>query len=218
MLNFIAAGLSSYVVLYLLKNPLSQNPESRPLAGGYLIHQFACFGGAPVSTALPVALLAAAMVWFILWRTPLGFEIRAVGQSESAARAAGIAPGRIRIIALSLAGALAGMVGISEVLGNSGKFIIGFSPDYGFMGIAVALLGRNHPAGIVAAAFLFGALHKGTADLDLETEHVTRELSLVLQALIILSVSADALWTWFQKKSESPKSWRTTNKSGTTAS
>jgi simple sugar transport system permease protein len=207
MLNFVAAGISSYVVLYLLKNPDSQNPESRPVGAGYLIHQFAFFGGAPVSSALPVALLAAALVWFLLWRTPLGFEIRSVGQCESAARAAGIVPGRIRIIALSLAGALAGMVGISEVLGNSGKFIVGFSPDYGFMGIAVALLGRNHPAGVVAAAFLFGALHKGTADLDLETDHVTRELSLVLQALIILSVSADALWIWLRK------SWRTVSES-----
>jgi simple sugar transport system permease protein len=67
------------------------------------------------------------------------------------------------------------------------------------MGIAVALLGRNKPLGVVGAALLFGALHKGTADLDLETEHVTRELSLVLQALIILSVSAEALWTWITK-------------------
>jgi simple sugar transport system permease protein len=107
------------------------------------------------------------------------------------------------------------MVGISEVLGNSGKFIVGFSPDYGFMGIAVALLGRNHPVGVVAAAFLFGALHKGTADLDLETDHVTRELSLVLQALIILSVSADALWTRLGKKSETRKSWPTATNPGT---
>ncbi len=208
MLNFVAAGLSSYVVLYLLKNPGSQNPESRPIGPGYLVHQFALFGGAPVSTALPLALLAAALVWFLLWRTSLGFEIRAVGENESAARTAGIVPGRIRIIAMALAGALAGMVGISEILGNSGKFIVGFSPDYGFMGIAVALLGRNHPAGVVASALLFGALHKGTADLDLETDHVTRELSLVLQALIILSVSADALWSWLRKKSEfaAPKS------------
>jgi ABC-type uncharacterized transport system permease subunit len=66
----------------------------------------------------------------------------------------------------------------------------------------VALLGRNQPFGVVAAALLFGALHKGTSDLDLETEHVTRELSLVLQALIILSVSADGLWSWMKKRGE----------------
>jgi len=196
MLNFIAAGLTSYVALYLLKNPDSQNPETKPIGAGYLVHQFDIFGGAPVSLAFPLALLAAATVWLWLDRTTLGFEVRAVGQNEAAARAAGIDAARIRIIALSAAGGLAGLVGIAEVLGNAGKFRVGFSPEYGFIGIAVALLGRNRPLGVVLAALLFGALHKGTADLDLETEHVTHELSLVLQGLIILSVSAEGLWTW----------------------
>jgi general nucleoside transport system permease protein len=86
------------------------------------------------------------------------------------------------------------------VLGNAGKFKVGFSPEYGFIGIAVALLGRNQPMGVVAAALLFGALHKGAAALDLETERVTQELSLVLQALIILSVSAEALWDWLKRR------------------
>jgi simple sugar transport system permease protein len=200
MFNFIAAGLASFVTLNLLKNPDSQNPETRPIGAGYLVHQFAWFGGAPVSLALFIALLAAFLTWVLLWRTVLGFEIRAVGQNEDAARTAGINVGRIRILAMTLAGALAGLVGVAEVLGNAGQFKVGFSPDYGFIGIAVALLGRNHPAGVVAAALLFGALHKGTADLDLETEHVTRDISLVLQALIILSVSAEGLWSWLKKR------------------
>jgi simple sugar transport system permease protein len=200
MLNFVAAGLASYVALYLLKNPASQNPETRPIGEGYLIHQLSMFGGAPVSLALPLALAAAAAVWVFLWRTVPGFELRAVGQSERAARAAGIDAGRIRIIALSLAGGLAGLVAVGEVLGNAGKFRVGFSPEFGFIGIAVALLGRNHPAGVVAAALLFGALHKGAAALDLETERVTQELSLVLQALIILSVSAEGLWDWMGRR------------------
>ena len=123
-----------------------------------------------------------------------------MGQNEAAARSAGIDAGRIRIIAMSMAGGLAGLVGVGEVLGNAGKFKLGFSPEYGFLGIAVALLGRNQPIGVLAAALLFGALHKGTSDLDMETEHVTRELSLVLQALIILSVSADGLWSWLKKR------------------
>jgi simple sugar transport system permease protein len=160
--------------------------------------QYPAFGGAQVSAALPLALISAAAVWMLLWRTSLGFQIRAVGQSEAAARSAGINAARIRIVALSLAGALAGLVGISEVLGNAGRFKVDFSPGFGFMGIAVALLGRNSPAGVVLAALLFGALHKGTGALDLETEHVTRELSLVIQALIILSVSADGLWVWLK--------------------
>jgi len=136
----------------------------------------------------------------LLWRTVLGYDMRAVGQSEPAARAAGIDPGRIRIIAMALAGGLAGLVGVGEVLGNAGRFRLGFSPDFGFIGIAVALLGRNRPLGVVAAALLFGALHKGAGDLDLETDHVTRELSLILQALVILSVCADGLWGWMNKR------------------
>ena len=201
MLNFIAAGLASYVTLYLFKNPDTQNPETRQIGAGYLIHQFGIFGGAPVSTALPLAVLTAILVWILLWKTVIGYEMRAVGQSESAARAAGIDAGKIRIFAMALAGGLAGLVGVGEVLGNAGKFRLGFSPQYGFIGIAVALLGRNQPAGVVAAALLFGALHKGTADLDLETDHVTREVSLILQALIILSVSAEGLWSWMKGRS-----------------
>ena len=200
MFNFIAAGLASYVALYVLRNPDSQNPETRAIGSGYLLAPWSLFGGAPLGLALPLALFAAWGAWFFLWRTVPGFELRAVGQNETAARAAGIDPGRARILGLALAGGLAGLVGVAEVLGNAGRFRVGFSPEYGFMGIAVALLGRNHPAGVVAAAFLFGALHKGAADLDLETEHVTREVALLLQALVILSVCADGLWDWVLRR------------------
>ncbi len=200
MLNFIAAGLASYVTLYLLKNPESQNPETQTIGGSYLIHQFGIFNSAPVSLALPLAIVCAGLMWIFLWRTTLGFELRAVGQSEPAARAAGIDTGKIKIIALSLAGAMAGLVGVAEVLGNAARFKVGFSPEYGFMGIAVALLGRNQPLGVVASALLFGALHKGAGDLDLETEHITREVGMMLQALIILSVSAEGLWAWMRRK------------------
>jgi ABC-type uncharacterized transport system permease subunit len=199
MFNFIAVGLSSYVTLYLLKNPESQNPETRTIGEAYLLRQFSFFNPAPVSLALPLALLCAGLLWILLWRTALGFQLRTVGQSEPAARAAGIDTGRIKIIAMSLAGALAGLVGVAEVLGNSARFKVGFSPEYGFMGIAVALLGRNQPLGIIASALLFGALHKGAQDLDIETEHVTHEVVLILQALVILSVSAEGLWAWTRR-------------------
>jgi len=194
MFNFIAAGISSYVALHPLANPDSQNPETRPIGPGYQLAQWAVFGGAPLGWALPLALLAAGGCWLYLWRTAAGYELRVVGQSEAAAGVAGISPARVRITALTLAGGLAGLVGVVEVLGNSGRFKPGFSPQYGAMGIAVALLGKNHPAGVVAAALLFGALHKGAADLDMETEHVTRDMALILQALVILSVCADGLW------------------------
>lgn len=194
MLNFVAAGLASYVTLYLLKDSESQSPETRAIGANYLIGHFSIFGDAAVSTALFGALGVALALAFVLRFSIFGFELKAVGESEEAARTAGVDPAKIRIAAMFLAGAVAGLVGVGEVCGNAGRFRLGFSPDYGFMGIAVALLGRNQPLGVVFAALLFGALHKGSADLDLETENVTRDLSLILQALIILSVSAEGLW------------------------
>ncbi len=200
MLNFIASGMCSWVTLYLLKNPNTQNPETESVGPGYLISHLNFFGEAPVSVAIFIALFVAVLFWFFLWKTALGYEIRAVGQSESAARAAGIDAAKIRILAMTISGGLAGLVGVSEVLGNAGRFKLGFSPGYGFMGIAVALLGRNRPLGVIASAFLFGALHKGTSDLDMETENVTRDFSLILQSLVILCVSANGLWSVFGKR------------------
>src|SRR6185295_19037068 len=169
MLNFVAAGLASYGTLYLFRNYESQNPETAAVGKSYMIRHLEFFGDASVSTALFLALLSAFAYWVFLWKTPRGFEIRAVGQSELAARTAGIDPGRTRILAMALAGGLAGLVGVCEVLGSAGRFKMGFSPDYGFIGIAVALLGRGNPLGVVASAFLFGALHKVSVDLALAT-------------------------------------------------
>lgn len=200
MLNFIAAGLASYVTLYLIKNPETQNPESLPIGPGYAITRFAVFGDAPVSSALVLALVVAASAWWFLWRTSSGFELRAVGQNETAARRSGVDAGRARMFAMALAGGIAGLVGVGEVLGNAGRFRLGFSPDFGFIGIAVALLARGNIGGIVASALLFGALHKGASDLDMETEHITRDLSQILQALVILAVAADGLWVWLRRR------------------
>lgn len=197
MFNFIAAGLSSWVTLYLLRNTHSQNPETLLVGAGYRLPHLAIFGDAPVSVAVFIALLATFLVWFYLSKTVSGFETRAVGQNEPAARAAGIQVARVRIQAMAIAGGLAGLVAANEVLGSAGRFKLGFSPGYGFMGIAVALLGRNRPFSVLASALLFGALHKGTSDLDLETENVTRDLSQILQAMVILCVSATGLWEFF---------------------
>lgn len=200
MLNFIAAGITSWVTLYLLKNPESQNPETAAVAPQYLIPHLSIFEDAPANAALFIAFAIAGLFWFFLWRTVLGYEVRAVGQNENAARAAGIHAVKIRILAMTVAGALAGLVGMAEVLGHASRFKIGFSPGYGFIGIAVALLGRNKPIGVVASALLFGALHKGTSDLDLETENVTRDISQILQAMVILCVSAEGFWSYFGEK------------------
>jgi simple sugar transport system permease protein len=199
MFNFIAAGITSWLVIEPLRNPDTQNPETAPIGEAFLLAPFRVFDDAPVGPAFLLAVMAAFLLWLFLNRTSLGYELRAVGQNEHAARTAGIDIARIRIFAMAVAGGLAGLVAVGEVLGNAGRFKVGFSPDYGFMGVAVALLARNHPIGILFAAFVFGALHKGAMDLDLETENVTRDLALVLQACVILSVSAEGAWHWLKR-------------------
>lgn len=198
MLNFVAAAFVSWAITTQLQNPGNQSPETRPVGAAYSLRSWdpvaRFFPDAPVSIAFVLALIVAWMVWVFLWRTPWGYELRATGQNEKAAAAAGVSVSRVRQGALALAGALAGLVAVSEVLGGVGKMRLGFSPDFGFMGIAVALLAGGHPLGVVLAALLFGALHKGAADLDIETEFVTRELSGVIQALVILAVSVAVAW------------------------
>jgi simple sugar transport system permease protein len=199
MLNFVAAALASLAITDWLQNPESQSPETSHIAPAYFLRSWdpvhAWFGAeAPVSLAFPVALLSAVALWLFLFRTPWGFELRAAGQNERAAAAAGIDVAKARQRAMWIAGLLAGGVALSEVLCTAGRFRLGFSPDYGFIGIAVALLARNHPIGILFSALLFGALHKGAGDLDIETDYVTRDLSLVIQALVILCVSIATAW------------------------
>ncbi len=191
MLNFIAAGLVSYLTLYVFKAPLAQSPETAVIAPGYVISRY-------LALALPIG--AAVVVAFIFRRTVLGFEMQAVGSSESAARNAGIRIERAQVLSLALAGGIAGLAGIPEVLSHAMRFRVGFSPGYGFIGIAVALVGRGKPWGVLAAAFLFGVLHKGTEYLELDTEHVTRDLSQILQALVILAVSAEGLWFFMKRQ------------------
>ncbi len=205
MMNFIAIGITSYLTLYHFKSEENQIPETALIAPQFHFAKWNWFGDTPLNASFIIAIITAIIVWLLLWRTTLGYEIRAVGDNEEASRTVGIDSGRIRIIAMSLAGAVAGMVGINEVLGSSGKFQMGFSPEYGFMGIAVALLGRNRPLGVVASALLFGALHKGASALDMETEKVTRDFSEILQALIILTVSATAFWEFVIRRMRGSK-------------
>jgi ABC-type uncharacterized transport system permease subunit len=205
MLNFVAAALVSWAITTHFQNPESQNPETAPVGPAYFFRSWdpvaRFFGGdAPVSIAFPLAVLTAVALWIFLWRTPRGFEIRACGENEDAADRAGINVTRARQLAMAMAGAIAGLVAVNEVLGAVGKMRLGFSPDFGFMGIAVALLARNHPLGILITGFLFGALHKGAGDLDIDTEWVTRDLSSIIQAFVILGVSVAVSWRANRRK------------------
>lgn len=203
MLNFIAAGLASWFTMKVIPNPNSQSPETAMVSANYMFKDYdliaRLFPDTPANASLGFAIVFAILMWIFLWKTTWGFELRAVGSNPETAHRAGISEKKMRMVAMALGGALAGCVALSEVLGSAGQYRIGFSPDYGFIGIAVALLANNNPLGIIAAAFLMGALHKGASDLDLETSTITRDFSRIIQAFIILGVAGQAYWEWLKK-------------------
>lgn len=211
MMNFIAAALASYVTLELIKNPESQNPESQIVPPQFALQKFdfvqRYFQDSPANLALIFALALAIGCYFFLYKTVWGYELRAVGQNPKAAEIAGISAQRSQILSMTLAGMAAGFVCLNEVMGSSLRFKIGFSPEYGFVGIAVALMARNNPIGVIFSAFLFGVLQKGASDLDLETETVTRDFARVIQAILIFSVAGIYFFDFNQIKAAWRKRW-----------
>jgi ABC-type uncharacterized transport system permease subunit len=199
MFNFIAAALMGFLLNGILKAPDIMNAESiafptgahLPTAHEVLAPLGIAFSkSAPLNISFVLAIVCAVFVWFLLWRTRLGYEIRALGHSESAAKYAGISAVRITIIAMLISGALAGMLSINVVMGEQERLIKEFVGGAGFVGIAVALMGRSHPLGIVLAALLFGMLTQGGFELLWEMPTISREMVLVIQALIILFTGA----------------------------
>ncbi|HHY18476.1 MAG TPA: ABC transporter permease [Firmicutes bacterium] len=186
MLNNISILLCSYLVNYVFKapGPVPQTPEVQPSASLSRLGT-----GTQLSTALFLGVLLVFAVWFILYRTKVGYEIRAVGANPRAAAAAGINVPGMMTLALFLSGSLAGLGGASQVLGLHGRFIQGFSPGYGFDGIAVAILGGNSPIGVLFSALLFGLMRAGGMVLD-RTTKIPVDFVLIIQAAIILFVAA----------------------------
>jgi ABC-type uncharacterized transport system permease subunit len=198
MFNFIGSALIGYILLNYLKVPGSMSTESARFgAGAHLptFHEMLTPLGiefnknAPVNVSFLIALLAAVGFYFLIWRTRLGYEIRAYGQSETAAKYAGINPVRIVVIAMLISGALSGLMAINNVMGEAERLIDNAVEGAGFIGIAVALMGRNHPIGIVLAALLFGFLYQGGGELSF-WESIPRELVVVIQALVIMFTGA----------------------------
>jgi simple sugar transport system permease protein len=144
---------------------------------------------APLNITFFIAVLAGIGVWLLIWRTKLGYEIRAFGQSEPAAVYAGISPVKITIIAMLISGGLSGLMAINNVMGEAERLVLNSVEGAGFIGIAVALMGRNHPVGVALAAVLFGFLYQGGAELALWMS-IPREMIVVIQALVILFTGA----------------------------
>jgi simple sugar transport system permease protein len=151
-----------------------------------------------LSIALFIALFFALVIYLFLWKTSLGYGIRAAGLNPTAAEAGGVPVSRSIILALLLSGALAGLGGAGEILGVFRRFIDGFSPGLGWTGIGVGLLGRLHPIGIVLAALLFGAMHVGGIAVDRATG-VPRDIMVVMQAIVILFIAAPTLMKFIRK-------------------
>jgi len=199
MFNYIAAAVMGFLLNGILKSPETQNAETLPFSAGThlpTLHDMLAVVGIPFSKHAPanislfLALLCAFLVWFLLWRTRLGYAIRAFGHSPGAAKYAGISAVKITIIAMMISGALAGMLAINAVMGQQERLIKEFVEGAGFVGIAVALMGRNHPIGIIIAALLFGMLAQGGFELLWDMPNISKEVVLVIQGMIILFTGA----------------------------
>lgn len=192
MMNYIALNSISF----LLNGPMKDRDPNNVIARTPLIADSAripaLFEGLRIHWGFIIALLVAFLVWWLLNKTTLGFEIRTVGANPDAAKYAGINVKRTIILTMALSGMLAGMAGTVEVTGLNYRHELGFSIGYGFDAIAIALLGKSHPLGVVLAAILFAAMRNGATRMQFLTQ-MPVDLISMLQALILLFVAADAI-------------------------
>lgn len=198
MFNYIAFSVLNYVLVNLLRPAGSMDPATPKFPAATHLPTFRdmfsgpdtiLFRGAPANASFFLALLACVFVWLLIWRTRLGYEIRAFGHSEKAASYAGISGVRITIVAMLISGGLAGLMAVNATQGEAERLILNSTEGAGFIGIAVALMGRNHPVGVFIAAVLFGFLYQGGAELALWT-NIPSQLIIVIQALVILFTGA----------------------------
>ncbi len=191
MMNYIAFRLTDWLLREPMKRPGSTNPISPIIEDSAKLPQF--FGD-PVRFHLGffIALAVAALVYWFLFKTKWGFDLRTVGANPRAARYAGMNIVTSTILAMSLSGALAGMAGANELLGVNHNLSQTFSPGYGFDSIALALLGRSHPVGVVLSALLFGTLRSGATKMQ-AAAGIPIDIISVVQALILAFIAAPAI-------------------------
>ena len=192
MMNYIALNLVSFLLNGPMKDPnplnviartpkIAETAQIPPIFAGYRLHW-----------GVLLAFLMAVLVWWFLWKTTKGFEIRTTGSNPDAAKYAGIRVPQIIVLTMGLSGALAGLAGAIEVTALNYRHELGFSSGYGFDAIAIALLGKTHPAGVVLAAILFGAMRNGATRMQFLTQIPVDVIS-VIQGLILFFVAADAI-------------------------
>ncbi len=198
MFNFIAFSVMGYALVEHIAKYGGNSTDSRYFNSEAVfpkLHEWAAANGfelpfSLLNPSLIIALVMAWLIWLLMFRSRLGYAIRVVGQNASAAEYAGINAKKIIIIAMTISGALAGMMAVNEVFGAHNRLILNFTGGFGFIGIAVALMGRNHPVGIIIAAILFGAMYQGGTELQFEMPSLNPELIMVIQGLVIFFTGA----------------------------
>lgn len=210
MFNFIAASLMNYLIVSFLIPAGEQNTASRVFAASAWLPKLngilPVLGETPLNISFILALLALVIYGIAVWRTTWGYQLRATGLNQHAAHYAGISISKTIIVTMMISGALAGLAAVNSVMGSTHYLNLNFPAGAGFIGIAIALMGRQHPVGILLSAILFGALIQGGFDLSLEKPNIPPETFIFIQGLIILfcgameNLYAPALSTLLKRK------------------
>jgi general nucleoside transport system permease protein len=197
MMNAISIGLTAWLLANFLDEKTSETdlelatrriaesgrfPSLNPVLGWFGVD----VRGADLHGFVLIAILLGLAYYVVIWRTRFGFELRASGINAGAARVSGVKPRRMIFTTLMISGGVAGLVGMSQLLGFFYRFTVDFPQELGFTGIAVALLGRNHPIGIAVGALLFGFMERSAQILDLEG--IPKEIVVIMQGIIVISV------------------------------
>jgi len=196
MFNYLAFFLQDWLVKNPMKDPSPSVIRTPNILDAAILPRFLD----RLHIGFVLALLTALVVWWLLQKTTLGFELRTVGSNPDAAKYAGIKPGRIIVLSMALSGALAGLGGAVQLLGVDYNMPTLYSTDYGFDAIPVALLGQNQPLGVVFAAILFGALRNGSDLMQLRSGGVvSKEVIFIVQAVVLLFIAAPAIIRWLYR-------------------
>ncbi len=198
MFNYLATALINYLLVDVLIAPNQQSPQSRAIASHLelpLMQNILGFFGfqtgySPLNISFFLALFCCFIFWLLIWKMKFGYELRVMNQGEKVAKYAGIPPAGIIISAMVISGMFAGLMAINSIMGEHHRLIIEFTNGAGFVGIAVALMGRNHPIGIIVAALLFGALYQGGSEMAFDFPGLSRDMIIVIQGLIVLFCGA----------------------------
>jgi ABC-type uncharacterized transport system permease subunit len=194
MFNFIAADLMNFIIVKYLIPEGQQNPASRVFADAAALPQLNTWlpvlGDTPLNISFLIAIAALVIYGVMVWRSSWGYQLRATGLNQHAAHYAGVSISRMVIVTMLVSGALAGLAAVNSVMGSTHYLSLNFPAGAGFVGIAIALMGRQHPVGIFLSAVLFGALIQGGFDLSLEKPNIPQETFIFIQGLIILFCGA----------------------------